>query len=326
MNAVLNGILEAKVLPGAPARAHVSPVKLDTSALPGGSMVMLLFVDDEPEPRYVLRMPRTPNQPERLIRNYRSLQVVAREPRMGRSVPSPVYCGELGGATSSVETCVPGLPLAVAMRVARDEGRLDHLAGLFRQAAEWIWEFHTRCDSDEVGRSDHVTRYARRAIGILQRLDIVSPAQADWLLDVAVASDQSMAPAPRIHGDFNPNNTLLDEHGRLYVIDWEFSGPGWPLYDLFTLARTAWFHPSANVDPSPARAQALWDPRAPLGRSFGDALSRYEQRYGLARTDLRALFAVYVAGLVADQVEEMRGENVTLTEPWQSLLRAALHP
>lgn len=324
MNTILAEILEARVLPGAPTRAHVSPVKLDTTALPGGSLVMLLFVNDEPEPRYVLRIPRTPDHPERLIRNYRSLEAVAREPGVGNSVPHPIYCGELGGTVSSVETCVPGYPLAVAMRIARDEGHLDHLAKLFRIAADWIWSLHDQCDRFTAHQAECILQHAQRAVSILMSTGIVSPPQAEWLLDAARAADVSSMPVARIHGDFNPNNALLDGDGSLYVIDWEFSGPGWPLYDLFTLARTSWFHPAANVDPSPSRAQALWDRRTPLGRAFGDALGRYEHRYNLSRADVRALFGVFVAGLVAAEVEQMRGRNPTLGEPWQALLRTAL--
>jgi aminoglycoside phosphotransferase (APT) family kinase protein len=324
MNVVLDSILSAGVLPGSPRRAHVSPVKLDTTALPGGSLVMLLFVNDDPEPRYVLRMPRTPEQPERLIRNYESLEDMMRLDGVANTVPEPVYCGQLGGTTASVETCVPGLPLAVLMRAAREEGRNEHFARLFSLAADWIWELHAETAQTETHFGEQIEAEAQRVVRVLHPAGMLTDAQASSLLESARAAACCAHPIVRIHGDFNPNNTMLAEDGRLYVIDWEFSGPGWALYDVFTLARTSWFHPAANVPPDAVRAQALWDPRTSVGKAFARAISRYERRHQVARSEIRALFGIYVAGLVAEQVEPTPATTSTSMDAWQALLAAAL--
>jgi aminoglycoside phosphotransferase (APT) family kinase protein len=319
--------MEADILGGAERVTHVSPVKHDTTALPGGSLVLLLFVDRDPEPRYVMRVPRTPDLPDRLLTNFNTLRALSSVPGVADAVPHAVYCGLVDGVLASVETCVPGLPLAVKMRVARDEGNREESARLFAHAADWVWRLHASTSPAPcaIAAADMDTR-ARQAIRLLDRKGLLSDPQVAWLYSAARSQTCAATPSARIHGDFNPNNALLDHDGRVYVIDWEFSGPGWPLYDLFTLARTAWFHPAGTPDPNPAHAQALWDPRTPIGRVFSAALRRYEALIGLGRSEARTLFGLYVACLAADRVAEAGSWPPSSADAWISLLNSAIQP
>ncbi|NLI00485.1 MAG: aminoglycoside phosphotransferase family protein [Chthonomonadales bacterium] len=324
MTPVLDHMLAMGVLPDTPRSAHLSPVKLDTTALPGGSVVMLLFVGSDDEPRYVLRMPRTPEHPERLVCNFSSLEVLSGISELRSDVPDPVFCGHVDGTLASVETCVPGLPMALRMRIARDEGDLQELVRLFQLMADWIWELHQTTATPDAASDAAEEVRALDAIVQLQETGMLSEPQASWLTGVARSAGCRARAISRIHGDFNPNNALIADHDRIYVIDWEFSRPGWPLYDLFTLARTAWFDPPGGTGPSATRAQALWDPRTAMGQAFTRAISRYEALVGMDRADMRALFGVYVARLVVEQLAQRAAWMPRLEEEWRSLVAVAV--
>ncbi|MBM3496384.1 MAG: hypothetical protein FJX72_18995, partial [Armatimonadetes bacterium] len=179
MNTIVQSVLEANALPGLPRITHVSPVKLDTTALPGGSLVMLLFVDDAPEPRYVLRLPRTPEVPDRILTNYDALRALSSVPAVAPSVPSAVYCGVVDSVLASVETCVPGLPLAVRMRVARNEGNREELAHLFGLAARWVWQLHAAPLTPECSVYAHdMEACAYGAIGRLREAGLLTEPQS----------------------------------------------------------------------------------------------------------------------------------------------------
>lgn len=319
---VVDRLLSRGVLPGA-RTGRVCPVKLDTTALPGGSIVMLLFVNDEPEPSFVVRTPRTPGHPQRILRNFESLRFLAQLRAVSRLVPRPVYCGELDGEMTSVESCMPGLPLAVPMRIARVERRLADAAYLFGIAALWLWRLHCQTSSLRISEGSLRNRETSlgRSICALHDEGFISASQKRSLFEaLRIAAGQAM-PVARVHGDFNPNNVLVDRRNGLSVIDWEFSGPGWSLWDLFTLARTAWFHPAANMDPSASMAQEMWDPRHPLGRALAVALARYEAASGIRREQCRLLFGLYMAEYVTEQLGLPPRH---MSEPWRALLQAAL--
>jgi len=52
----------------------------------------------------------------------------------------------------------------------------------------------------------------------------------------------SQEPATLVHGDFNPDNILVDEHTYQItgILDWEYAFAGSPLFDLGTLLRWQW--------------------------------------------------------------------------------------
>jgi aminoglycoside phosphotransferase (APT) family kinase protein len=324
---VIERLLASGAIAGAHRLSDVSPVKLDTTALPGGSLVMLLFVDDDAEPRYVLRVPRTPDHRERILTNYGSLRALTRVSAVAKSVPQPIFCGPVDGLLASIETCVPGLPLAVGLRIARQEGRYEETARLFDVAAQWVYNLHcatmSEASDDVAGRGGRRSRI-HAAICALRAAELVSCSQASSLEAAIVFADGRSMPLSRVHGDYNPNNLLLAARDRLSVIDWEFSGAGWPLWDLFTLARTAWFHPAGIEEPDPSNALSLWDPRTPIGRAFRMALQRYEVRTGLRRDQCRTLFGVYVAELIWEHQMRDAEPGATPSEQWRTLLRAAL--
>lgn len=318
-------LVESGALSGAHRLTDVSPVKLDTTALPGGSLVMLLFVDADPEPRYVMRVPRTPEHPERILTNYGSLRALSKVPSISKKVPKPVFCGSVDGLLTSIETCVPGLPLAVSLRIARDEGRREEAAALYSIAAEWLWALHAHTQADKPAplSGGHLPSPDESIIA-LNDLGLVTRDQTGALRSALEIAQRAAMPQTRVHGDYNPNNILLHERERLSVIDWEFSGSGWALWDLFTLARTAWFHPAGIAQPNPTEALSVWDPRTPIGRAHDAALRRYEGRWGLQRQHTRRLFALFVAQLVMERIRDEMGWAASPPDEWRALLRASI--
>jgi len=286
---------------------------------------MLLFVNDEVEPSYVLRTPRTPDRPQRILTNYNTLRYLSQVRPLSGSVPRPIFCGELDGEVTSVETCVPGLPLAVSLRNARYEGRRDDAAWLFALSARWLWNLHVATATKaalEPGRQSPQEQRAMRAVCAMWDHGLIEDFQARSLFGAVRVGAQPCMPRARVHGDYNPNNMLMDGRRTIHVIDWEFSTQGWALWDLFTLARTAWFHPPWVAEPNAVLAQEVWDPRTPMGRAFARALRRYEERWGIRRDQCRLLFGVYIA----EYIFEQKGAELTrgVSAAWRTLMQAAV--
>ncbi|WP_406265638.1 phosphotransferase [Nocardia sp. NBC_00881] len=77
-----------------------------------------------------------------------------------------------------------------------------------------------------------------------------------------VQPDHSRSGEPVVfaHNDLYPPNLQLDDQGKLWIFDWEYAGPGDPLYNAaFFLERVIW-----QDEATRARATAMWIERMSL--------------------------------------------------------------
>ena len=64
---VADYLRRTSAVPGIGPQTHLSAIKMRSTTREGGALVSLLFLDYEPEPRYVLRVPRYAGRDERRV-------------------------------------------------------------------------------------------------------------------------------------------------------------------------------------------------------------------------------------------------------------------
>lgn len=98
----------------------------------------------------------------------------------------------------------------------------------------------------------------------------------DYLLSLfkKLTPPKEIIPPVLCHNDLNPKNTLIDSE-RLWLIDWEYSGVGDPLFDLAVVVK------SHNLDTRQTRLLLnTYSPDLPEQASL-NAIQEYVKAYGL---------------------------------------------
>lgn len=200
-------------------------------------VVVLVHAEGEPRPRLVVKVPRRADDTAGIIREGDTLRELARRWPAGRgSIPCVLACEPFDGHHLLVETAVSGRHLN-HQAVRDDPGRAlatvgDWLAGIPATGTTaqrpGCWE--QLLDSPLAG----FTRLAphTRDLG-----DLVEATQA-----LTAPLREADLPLVVEHGDLSHPNLLIDDAGRLGVVDWELSRPdGLIGHDLFIFLAFAAF-------------------------------------------------------------------------------------
>jgi aminoglycoside phosphotransferase (APT) family kinase protein len=318
---VADALRASDMLPDVGLDTKLSAIKMRNSSTQGGSLVSLLFVDEDPAPRYVLRMARDPARPERLASNFAALTRLTDVPGLRGSVPLPVFSAELDRVRTTLETYLDGSSVAMEMAVAERRGLPERAAAVLDHATSWLWrlheptwqpvteEFRTRCAAD---------------VEVLTGRGFLQPDEASSVLSLADEAARGALPYAWCHGDFNPNNLLLRQDGEsIGVVDWEYAGPGCALFDLYQFATISWLFPTWQSDMA-NRARQLWVGETPVGRAFLSALGRYADRSGLPAERLLRLFSLYVCRMAADLSRLVGARREKMFHFWRELLSITL--
>jgi aminoglycoside phosphotransferase (APT) family kinase protein len=226
-------------------------------------VLLFLFADDRKTPVLVAKSPRLPNDHAFLDREAANLRALASLPLdAADSVPRVVAYREMRGSRVLLQTVLPGAPMSPAVVRRRPDACV-------RSVMHWVTELHrcSRAFSGGVGLS------MRRAIA-----DTLHPLEAALhesgeAKAMLARTHRLMAPlaasmVPRVveHGDLSSPNILMDDDGKLGVVDWELADPvGLPAVDVFfflayvAFAREDAARTSRHVD---AFAKAFFGPRA----------------------------------------------------------------
>lgn len=304
-------------------QTRLSAIKMRNSTWQGGSLVSLLFVDDSPTPRYVLRVPRAPARDERVASNYAALQALSRIETLRGTVPAPVFSGYVEGVLITLETFLDGTSLAVEIGQAERQGDRACVANLLRHACDWLWGLHQATWMPSLPEFS-----AQRVadIALLQERRLLPETESEALLRHTDPSAEPPDIFARAHGDFNPNNLLLPPSDYpLGVVDWEHSGPGFALFDLFQLMTIALLFPLPGTEERIARTESLWAGADPVGEVFRAALQRYADHAGLAPDTLRPLYALYLARMAADLLRLFGDRPEPMRAFWRDLIRHEIH-
>lgn len=211
-----------------------------------------IFADNEPDPRWVAKMPRTPRDNPILQREYdliRHLRDRGSE-YVRATVPGPIFTVSIDGHIVGVERHIEGRTMDGLMAGAS----LEQLRECLEMGIGWL----LRCQQETVvfhGRlsDSQVERYLRTPLEQLRTNTRLTESELRFVEElerrVLKLADH---PLPLVfnHGDFRPGNILLTGDG-IRVIDWEFGAQAeLPIYDVFSyLSRSyARYHAMEEID------------------------------------------------------------------------------
>jgi Ser/Thr protein kinase RdoA (MazF antagonist) len=204
-----------------------------------GKLCGYLFAAGEAEPRWVVKLPRSPRDNERLAAEYDLVRHVRQQGGefTRATVPGPLFTATVAGCFVAVERYLHGVQIDGPL--ARDPAQIDRFLDL---AMGWL----LRCQKEAGERPrpfglSEIEEYVTRPVEQLARNAALTAAETAFLDDtVRRARDLAGLPLPLVfeHGDFRPANILLDG-SAIQVLDWEFgTARNLPLFDVFScLAR-----------------------------------------------------------------------------------------
>jgi hypothetical protein len=312
-------------------RAPLSLIKMNSTPLPGGSLVSLLFMGDEPHPRFVVRLPRDPRLDDRVRANYQTLLTLQKSPALHGTVPEPIFAGRVRGALLTIETCLHGSQMAREMLNARRAGNAVEELGLLSAGWNWLAILH-RSTRRELPAGFAGSRRIQLQIqtdflhaqGVLSREEVCCLRRAvEGLLNLPF-------PYSRCHADFNPNNALrpFDNADGLYGFDFEFGRNAGCLMDVFEWARSGWLclpgTPNLTQEETCARLEALWSHAHPTGQRFHAALRNYAAEMKVTSDDLRPLWVGYLAVSLAAKLQSPLGSQSPDLPTWRNALHYEL--
>lgn len=275
-------------LPGVDAHARLSTIKVHTTAIGGGALVSLLFAGDEPDPRFVVRIPRDPSRTERVLCNYRTLQALQNIPAIALSVPAPVFSGEVLGVPTTVETFVYGAPAEMDLLSAFRGGDQQPFLDLLQRASTWLRALHIATARKSDPPRSFAVEWADLAVGA----GLIEERAAEAAIHTVCLLPAEVRLWSRRHGDFAPNNLLLrDGTPGLAVVDWEYSEDGYPLFDLLDLVVQSYVQRNAGA--VRVCIEELIAGESLAGRAVHAAIATLTAGAGVDAPTFRALMAAY---------------------------------
>jgi len=311
-------------VPGITPTTQLNFVKLRSLT----SVLSLVFVDEDPVPRYVLKVERDQARAPKLVSACEALRAVSAIPELRKSVPEVVFCGRAGddgGVFATLETFLDGPMLAIPLGIARDRGDHQEAARLLHIAYQWLISFH------EAFRTADPDPHAPQFLADL-RMRIASQAMATALgaerihrlLECCNDICLQALPWGRVHGDFNPYNVIVTRlrPTEVGVIDWDASGPGCQLFDAFQMVVVGHLLP-AHPHLRQTHQMALWQGSDPEGAVFQTVLAAYGSD-PQTRHQFRLAYALYLAHMLADLQIQAGTRPEPMLDFWKSLLIAEL--
>jgi hypothetical protein len=238
-------------------------------------LTVVAFAESSRRPSVVVKLARSPLSEPGVAHEASVLDAIRDSPIAKiAAIPTPLFCGRLGGALAVAETAIDGRDLwtiltrssfpSVANQLA------DTLAALVptgpaedrwdRSVAPIVAEFQHRFG--EVLDGDDLTRHVQKL--------------------------RSLPPLPAVieHRDCSPWNLMVTSEGKLAFLDWESAAPdGLPVLDLvYFLANAAFLVEGVLGSGRERETYARLLGGSPTGAVVAEALSRYRERAGLPQS------------------------------------------
>ena len=280
-------------------------------------VLFFVFSRRQKQPILIAKTPRLAGDLAALEREAANLQRLAATcPKAHAAAPRLVAYRDWHGSKLLLQSVVPGRPMSPAVvRRAPDD--------CARKVMHWITDLHFDSRSFTTGPSGSVRQTIDGSLGFLQE---AFPASEE-LRRMLESTRERVEPLatqvlPRVfaHGDLSSPNILMDDAGRIGVVDWELADPaGLPAADVFFFLTYIAF---ARSDATNTQNQVS---------SFGDAffgspawardqVMEYAKALGLSSRSLRPLFLLtwvrYVESLVMRLRQESNGDVTEELRQW----------
>ena len=213
-----------------------------------GKLCCYLFPDNASEPRWVAKVPRTPADNARLIRENGLVQFLRERGSnfVRATIPGPLWVTAIAGHYVSIEPYLRGSPIDDLLAKSTGQNQWS-IQQCLDTTLEWLLRSQLEIGARPEPLTDaQVRRYLLAPIGELRATARLTLTETAFLERVeARVRELASYPLPLVfhHGDFQPAN--------IRVIDWEFGAPlALPLLDAFgLLTRTyASLHALEEID------------------------------------------------------------------------------
>ncbi len=225
------------------AIARASGVDLDGyrwgMAAPGAyasqKILFFLFPPSAPAPRYVVKMPHSPDLSPRLENAWRALTLL-KELGIGDSetVPQPAFFGHHGALAIVGETAMAGAAFRRQTRGSAD-------CPYFASALDWILRLGEAPAGRSLADPAQVAEGLGKLFGRFNEIYHLSAAHREFLSREIESLGRASEPIPAViqHGDPGTWNLLVTASGRVAFLDWEATeARGMPLWDLLYFMRS----------------------------------------------------------------------------------------
>jgi hypothetical protein len=267
---------------------NVRPLLLTAGHDEWNRVIVLPFSDRSPRPLSVLKFSRLPERNAHTENEQRVLAKIraSLDARMARTIPEPLGLLCWRSLAVSIESCVPGRLFSAA--TGRWGMPLRQKIDYLHLAADWLTRFHRQTQLDQlVWNQETNQQWVEEALTAYADLFDLTVDEEALFAAVRQRSQELIgASLPMIweHYAFDDQN-LYRDGDEIYVIDWEGSGAGLPLFDLlYFLVR--WSDRMHGWDGAAslrgfARLFCEPDPKDPVRTAVDQAIAVYLEGMGI---------------------------------------------
>lgn len=216
----------------------LSFIQLSNSKLQDGKIIFLIFKKNENRPWLVAKIMRTPLYSAIMEERFRHLLYISSQlpAKVKLHVSIPITLFHIGSDSILIEKFLPGNPLWTIIGAPNYLNSKGNLMESIKPVLDWLFNFNVATCSATTTNRRVFYELVNRFLKLAQvNNDVVTTVRAvvekyDLCVDF---------PLVGVHGDFSPQNILLDNKKNVNIIDWELFLPrGIPLYDFFMLSIT----------------------------------------------------------------------------------------
>jgi hypothetical protein len=233
-------------------------------------IVVLVFADDEREPRFAVKLARTPASVEGLRREAASLEAVGQMAVADvADVPRLMFAEPLSGTFAVGETVVAGEPVQLDLTPPSYQA-------VARRVGEMLRALVPRTEGSPVE-----AWWPRLGAPVFAAFRDNFGSMVDARrVDEVEARLRRLPPLPVVpeQRDCSPWNVLVTSEGRLALLDWESAEPnGLPILDLYYFLANAAFvaDGSLGLGRETATYRSLKDERTMYGSVFSEVVDEY---------------------------------------------------
>lgn len=198
-------------------------------------LICTTWLNEDPEPRAVIKVARTPRADTRVESEHKALGLVhryAQHPTI--QVPRPFGRTDLGGRPIAAESPVPGRPLTAYLD--QHPQFVDQMASRWTAWVDWLADLHAR--SSRPATPAETNDLLFHPLDTLHAELTLEPGEVKAIQRIRRSATDLVDRHPlRVvlaHNDLGPSNVFVSDAGTpVAVIDWESGGFGLPTTDLF---------------------------------------------------------------------------------------------
>jgi Phosphotransferase enzyme family len=271
--------------------ATVPPASVSFILLTGGrrsfnKVVALVFPDHHPVPQIAIKFPRESDAVPSLTREAAVLSELRRrvDDRL-TGYPHVLFAEQWSGSFAVVQSAIGGRPV-------NSMAHSSTYLATAQKGTQWLIDLALHSSN-----GDSSTGWRRVSEAALNRFDNLLAGTAAEQVETVRTAMSSIGPLPHVieQRDFAPWNLLIDDHGRLGVLDWESAEcAGLPYLDLiYFLTMLAFQHAEVPVHHRTLKTAEYYVSLSSgddhVGQERRNLLLEYGRRLGLASENINSL-------------------------------------